>query len=116
MISLSLNFKRTQRPSVRGFADEGVGVGEFADEIDGLDIAEVDGDDVAGGAEEFEFAVDDKVGGGNVTVDGVAIVLAHDYFFVSRGHERRRVGTGFTRHPHTRKKARMYRAPTETPA
>ncbi len=69
-----------------GLAEHEVGVGELANEIDGLDVTEIDGDDVSGGVEEFEFTVDDEVRGGDVSADGVAVVFPHDNFFMSRRH------------------------------
>ena len=44
---------------------------------------QVDGDYVAGGVKEFEFALDHEVGGGDVAADGVAVVFPYDYFLVS---------------------------------
>jgi len=70
----------------KGLAQHEVGVGKFADEVHGLDVAQIDGDDVAGGVEQFEFAVGYEIGGRDVAADGVAVVFPHDDFFVSRGH------------------------------
>lgn len=69
-----------------GFTEHEIGVGELANEVDGLDVAEIDGDHVSGGVEEFEFAIDDEVGGGHVAANGVAVVFPNDNFFVSRRH------------------------------
>lgn len=74
------------RPSREGLAEQEVGIGKIADKVNRLDVAQIDGDDVAGGVEQFEFSIDDKVGGSNVSADGIAIVLPHDDFLMSRGH------------------------------
>ena len=66
----------------------GFGVAEFADEIDALDLAQVHGDDCAGGVQEFEFALIHELRRGHVAGDGVAVHFADDYFFVGRGHRR----------------------------
>jgi hypothetical protein len=49
-----------------GLAGQGFGVSELADEIDAFDLAEVHGNYVAGGIEEFEFAFGDELRGGDV--------------------------------------------------
>jgi len=69
-----------------GFASEGFGVSELADEVDAVDLTQLYGDDRPGGVEQFEFAFVDELRGGDLAGDGVAIHLADDYFFVGRGH------------------------------
>src|SRR5208282_4655970 len=69
-----------------GLAEHQVGVGKLADKINGFDVAQVDGDHVAGSVEQFELSIHHKVGGSYETADRVAVVFPHDHLFVGRGH------------------------------
>src|SRR5208282_1551012 len=74
------------RPSRECLAEHEVGIGKLPHKIDGLDVAQVDSDNVTGSIKQFKFPIDHKISGGDETADRVAVVLAHDNFFVSRGH------------------------------
>jgi hypothetical protein len=45
-------------------------------------LSQVDGNDVAGGVEQLQFAVHDEVGGSYEAAYRVAVVFSHDYFLV----------------------------------
>ena len=102
-MSPSLKRRRTHSPSVRGrvvkgLAAGGVGFAELADEVDDLDLAQVDGDYVAGGVEQFELAFVDKIRGGDVAVHRVAVEFSDYDFLMGRGHSvvgQTRPGCGF---------------------
>ena len=90
--SLSLNLKRTQSPSVRGSGGKGLAIGRFRfpklpDEVNHFNILEFNADNVAGGVEQFQFALVDEIRRCHVPVNGVAIDFADNDFLVSGGHE-----------------------------
>jgi hypothetical protein len=63
-------------------ARQGIGVAEFAHEEYAFDIRKLDADNIASGIEQLQFAVVDKMRRRDVTVDGVAVGLANDDFFM----------------------------------
>src|SRR5439155_10659674 len=72
--SLSLNFRRTHRPSVRGRLVKVLRVSDSEspnspDEIDALDIAQINCDHIPGRIQKLEFALADVIGGCDIAVD-----------------------------------------------
>jgi len=65
-----------------GLARQGIGVAEFAHEEYAFDICKLDADNIAGGIEQLQLAVVDKMRRRDVSVDGVAVGLANDDFFM----------------------------------
>src|SRR5579862_5241996 len=66
----------------KSLAAERVGIAEFADEINRLDVPQIDGDHVSGGVQQLQLALADEVGRGNVSVDRIPVHLADYDFFV----------------------------------
>src|SRR5205085_8081426 len=74
------------RPGGERLARDGIGVAEFTHKIDSLNVLQFDQHQFAGRVQQLQLALRDEVGGGDVTLRGIAIQLADDNFFVSRRH------------------------------
>ncbi len=75
------------RTASEGFAAERIRISEFADEVHALNIAQLNCDNVAGGVQQFQFAVMDEIGRRNVTVDRIPVHLPDYDLFMGGRHD-----------------------------
>src|ERR1019366_2913762 len=73
------------RPRSEGLAGERFRITEFANEVNALDLAQLDGNYIAGRVQQLQLSVSNKRST-NVTIYGVAVHLADDHFLVCGGH------------------------------
>jgi hypothetical protein len=72
----------------KGFPVERLGIIELPDKIHSLDLFQINEYLLAAGVQQLQFASGHEAGRRHMSLDSVAVQLAHDYFLMGRRHSR----------------------------
>ena len=74
------------RSAGEGLPAKRVRIRKFTNEVNSLNIAQIDAYYIPRRVQQFELALVDKVGRGDIAVDRIPVHFANNYFLVSRRH------------------------------